>query len=160
MVLFWLLAVLEQKLDKFSTLWQARVHAHWDLNVHAKRFSHLIVERSLWIVHNYQSPVWLNFWVKLIFLGIGMSVFGCVRLYSLSLVLGKLWLHPTLPKFANIFQNLVTPHVSALQKWPNSGYFLHFGHPDPEGSGRVSQQDCLQMPSYHLKPKSALKQIN
>ena len=34
--------------------------------------------------------------------------------------------------------------------------FLRFGHPDPEGSGRVSQQDCIQMPSYHLKPKSAL----
>ena len=38
--------------------------------------------------------------------------------------------------------------------------FLRFGHPDPEGSGRVSRQDCIQMPSYHLKPKSALKQIN
>ena len=34
--------------------------------------------------------------------------------------------------------------------------FLRFGHPDPEGSGRVSRQDCIQMPSYHLKPKSAL----
>ena len=35
-------------------------------------------------------------------------------------------------------------------------FFLRFGHPDPEGSGRVSRQDCIQMPSYHLKPKSAL----
>ena len=38
--------------------------------------------------------------------------------------------------------------------------FLRFGHPDPEGSGPVSRQDCIQMPSYHLKPNSALIQIN
>ena len=38
-------------------------------------------------------------------------------------------------------------------------YFLFNGHLDPDGSGRVRRQDCIQKPHLPPMPISALKQI-